>query len=105
MDSTAFVTTNVVGTQVLLDACREFNVARFVQISTDEVYGSLGPDGAFTEQHHMAPNSPYAASKAAADLIVRSYHKTYGLDVVITRCQSVPTITGRTSFRKNSYRS
>lgn len=88
MDSAAFIVTNVLGTQVLLDASRECGVSRYVQISTDEVYGSLGPDGAFTEGHSIAPNSPYAASKAAADLLVRAYHKTHGMDVVITRCSN-----------------
>jgi len=88
IDASAFVKTNVMGTQVLLDACREFGGVRFVQISTDEVYGSLGPEGSFTEMHPLAPNSPYAASKAAADLMARSYHKTYGLDVVVTRCSN-----------------
>src|SRR5207244_10246321 len=72
-DSGPFVRTNVMGTQVLLDAAREFRVPRYVQVSTDEVYGSLGPAGAFTEETPLAPNSPYAASKAAADLLVRSY--------------------------------
>ena len=88
IDSSAFVKTNILGTQVLLDACREFSVGRFVQISTDEVYGSLGAEGAFTEDLGLAPNSPYAASKASADLLARSYHKTFGLDVVITRCSN-----------------
>lgn len=88
LDSSAFVRTNVLGTQVLLEACREYGISRFLQISTDEVYGSLGPDGAFTESHSLAPNSPYAASKAAADLLVRSYQKTFGLDAVITRCSN-----------------
>jgi dTDP-glucose 4,6-dehydratase len=89
IDCSAFVVTNICGTQVLLDACREYGVSRFVQISTDEVYGSLGADdGAFTESCQLVPNSPYAASKAAADLLVRSYHKTYDLDVVITRCSN-----------------
>jgi len=88
VDSAAFVRTNVLGTQVLLDACREHNVKRFLQVSTDEVYGSLGPEGAFTEEHVIAPNSPYSASKASADLLVRSYHQTYGMDVVITRCSN-----------------
>jgi dTDP-glucose 4,6-dehydratase len=87
-DSGPFVRTNVLGTQVLLDAAREFKVARFVQISTDEVYGSLGPTGAFTEHTQLAPNSPYAASKAAADLLVRSYVHTFGLPGVITRCSN-----------------
>ncbi len=88
MDASAFVKTNVLGTQVLLDACREFGVQRFLQISTDEVYGSLGPEGAFTEATPLAPNSPYAASKASADLLVRAYHKTHGMDTVITRCSN-----------------
>ncbi len=87
-DSGPFVRTNVVGTQVLLDAAREYKLARFVQVSTDEVYGSLGPTGAFTEETPLAPNSPYAASKAAADLLVRSYAHTYGLPAVITRCSN-----------------
>jgi dTDP-glucose 4,6-dehydratase len=88
MDCSAFVVTNICGTQALLDACRKYGVARFVQISTDEVYGSLGADGVFTETCQLVPNSPYAASKAAADLLIRAYHKTYGLDVVITRCSN-----------------
>lgn len=88
MDSSPFIITNVLGTQVLLDVSREFGVKRYVQISTDEVYGSLGPEGAFTEEHPIAPNSPYAASKAAADLLVRAYYKTHGMDVVITRCSN-----------------
>jgi dTDP-glucose 4,6-dehydratase len=88
VDSAAFVRTNVLGTQVLLDACRAHDVKRFLQVSTDEVYGSLGPEGAFTEDHVIAPNSPYSASKASADLLVRSFHKTYGMDVVITRCSN-----------------
>jgi dTDP-glucose 4,6-dehydratase len=87
-DSGPFVRTNVLGTQVLLDAAREFKVGRFVQISTDEVYGSLGPTGLFTEQTPLAPNSPYAASKAAADLLVRSYVHTFALPGVITRCSN-----------------
>jgi dTDP-glucose 4,6-dehydratase len=87
-DSGPFVRTNVLGTQVLLDAAREFRVPRFVQVSTDEVYGSLGPEGAFTEETPLAPNSPYAASKAAADLLVRSYAHTFGLPAVITRCSN-----------------
>jgi dTDP-glucose 4,6-dehydratase len=87
-DSGPFVRTNVLGTQVLLDAAREFGVPRFVQVSTDEVYGSLGPSGWFTEQTPLAPSSPYAASKAAADLLVRSYAHTFGLPAVITRCSN-----------------
>src|SRR5439155_942403 len=72
-DARPFVRTNVLGTQVLLDAAREFRIGRVVQISTDECYGSLGPTGAFTEETPLAPNSPYAASKAAADLLDRRY--------------------------------
>src|SRR5437868_6265366 len=87
-DSGPFVRTNIVGTQVLLDAAREFKVPRYVQISTDEVYGTLGPTGAFTEETPLAPNSPYAASKASADLLVRSYVHTFGLNAVITRCSN-----------------
>jgi dTDP-glucose 4,6-dehydratase len=87
-DSGPFVRTNIVGTQVLLDAAKEFQVRRYVQVSTDEVYGTLGPTGAFTEETPLAPNSPYAASKAAADLLVRSYVHTFGLNAVITRCSN-----------------
>lgn len=83
-----FIKTNVLGTQVLLDAARERGVRRFVQISTDEVMGSLPEDDAafFTEQSPFEPNSPYAASKAAAEQLVRAAHHTFGLDTVITRC-------------------
>jgi dTDP-glucose 4,6-dehydratase len=83
-----FIRTNVLGTQVLLDAARERRVKRFVQISTDEVMGSLSEDenAFFTEEWPFAPNSPYAASKAAAEHFVRAAHHTFGLDVVITRC-------------------
>jgi dTDP-glucose 4,6-dehydratase len=87
-DSGPFVRTNVLGTQVLLDAAREFQVPRFVHVSTDEVYGTLGPTGSFTEETPLAPNSPYAASKAASDLLVRSYVHTFGLNAVITRCSN-----------------
>lgn len=83
-----FVKTNVLGTQVLLDAARKYNVAKYVQISTDEVYGSLGEKGLFTEETPLAPNSPYSASKAGGDLLVRAYHETYGLPVNITRCSN-----------------
>jgi dTDP-glucose 4,6-dehydratase len=88
LDASPFVHTNVLGTQVLLDAAREFDVPRFVQVSTDEVYGSLGLAGSFTEESPLAPNSPYAASKAAGDLLVRSYVRTFGLPAVITRCSN-----------------
>lgn len=87
-DSGPFLHTNVLGTQVLLDAAREFKVAKYVQVSTDEVYGSLGDTGAFTEETPLAPNSPYSASKAAADLLVRSYVHTFHMPAVITRCSN-----------------
>src|SRR5262249_34547082 len=85
LDSTPFVRTNVLGTQVLLDTVRELGIPQFVQISTDEVYGSLGSDGFFKEETPLAPNSPYAASKAAADLLVRSYVHTFQTPALITR--------------------
>lgn len=83
-----FVQTNIQGTQVLLDAARKYKVHKYVQVSTDEVYGSLGEDGYFTETTPLAPNSPYSASKAGADLLVLAYHETYGLPVNITRCSN-----------------
>jgi len=83
-----FLETNIMGTQTLLDAARAACVARFLQVSTDEVYGSLGSEGKFTEESPIRPNSPYAASKAAADLICRSYCHTYGMPVLITRCSN-----------------
>lgn len=97
-----FLSTNVLGTQVLLDAakahwnlepenkyCREYRPGvRYLQVSTDEVYGALGEIGMFTEETPLSPNSPYSASKASADLLVRAYHKTYGLPVNITRCSN-----------------
>lgn len=79
-----FIETNVLGTQVLLEAARQYQTALFVQISTDEVYGSI-ESGSFTEDAPLKPNSPYAASKSAADLLCRAYNKTYGLSVIITR--------------------
>jgi len=88
VDATAFLRTNVLGTQVLLDAARHAGVRRFVQVSTDEVYGSLGAAGRFTEDSPLLPNSPYAASKCAADCLVRAAHQTHGLDAVITRCSN-----------------
>src|SRR4051812_28024009 len=88
-DATPFLRTNVLGTQCLLDAAREAKVPRYVQVSTDEVYGTLGPDDpAFCENTPLAPNSPYAASKASADFLVRAAHHTHGLDTVITRCSN-----------------
>jgi dTDP-glucose 4,6-dehydratase len=84
-----FVRTNVVGTQVLLDAARRAGVARFVQVSTDEVYGDLEMDDpAFTEETPIRPSSPYSASKAAADHLAHAYHRTHRMDVVITRCSN-----------------
>ena len=85
-----FITTNVLGTQVLLDAALRHKVKLFYQISTDEVYGALGLDSKerFTEDSHLRPNSPYSASKAAADLLAQAYHRTYGLPVVISRCSN-----------------
>lgn len=87
-DPDIFVRTNVVGTQVLLDASRMTGVSRYVQVSTDEVYGSLGANGYFTEETPLAPNSPYSASKAGADMLVRAYHETFGLHTAITRCSN-----------------
>jgi dTDP-glucose 4,6-dehydratase len=87
-DAGAFLATNVAGTQVLLDAARKHGVTRFLQVSTDEVYGSLGPTGLFREDTPIQPNSPYAASKASADLLVRAAHHTHGLPVVVTRCSN-----------------
>ena len=83
-----FVQTNVVGTQTLLEAAKAIGIKKYIQISTDEVYGSLGSTGYFTEETPLAPNSPYSASKAAADLLVRAYYETYGMNVMITRCSN-----------------
>ena len=82
-----FVVTNVLGTQTLLDAVRKSDVKTFLQVSTDEVYGSI-EDGSWPESDPLLPNSPYAASKASADLICRSYFKTHGMDVRVTRCSN-----------------
>ncbi|PPK68505.1 dTDP-glucose 4,6-dehydratase [Actinokineospora auranticolor] len=82
-----FVLTNVVGTQTLLQGALEAGVGRFTHVSTDEVYGSID-EGSWPEEHPLAPNSPYAASKASSDLIARAFHITHGLDVVITRCSN-----------------
>ena len=88
-DPAAFLQTNVLGSEVLLRIARRQGVRRFVQVSTDEVYGSLGPDDpAFTEETPLAPNSPYAASKAGADLLARAYWETYRFPVLITRCSN-----------------
>lgn len=97
-----FLTTNVLGTQALLDAAKDAwklepdnkysqeykEDVRFLQVSTDEVYGALGKEGMFTESTPLAPNSPYSASKASADMVVRAYHNTFGLPVNITRCSN-----------------
>lgn len=80
-----FIETNVKGPQVLMETTREYNIDRFIQISTDEVYGSLGNKGKFTEDSPLHPNNPYSASKASADLLCRSYHKSYDIPVIITR--------------------
>ena len=83
-----FVQANMVGTQVMLDVARDRGVARFLHVSTDEVYGTLGATGLFTEDTPLAPNSPYSASKAGSDMLVRAAHETHGFDTVITRCSN-----------------
>jgi dTDP-glucose 4,6-dehydratase len=83
-----FAETNVLGTVVLLEAAREAGIERFVQVSTDEVYGSLGSEGSFSEESPLAPSSPYSASKAAADHFVEAFSRTFGMDVIITRCSN-----------------
>lgn len=88
LGSEIFFRTNVIGTNVLLEAAKRFDVKKFIQISTDEVYGSLGPTDLFTEKTNLSPNSPYSSSKAAADIMALSFHHTYGLPVVITRCSN-----------------
>src|SRR5262245_15032291 len=88
LDSGPFVRTNVLGTQILLDAARAANVKKFVHVSTDEVYGSLPPTGYFTEETPLAPNSPYSSSKAGSDLLVRAYFHTFHMPVVTTRCSN-----------------
>jgi len=88
LGSEIFFRSNVLGTSVLLENARNFEVEKFIQISTDEVYGSLGSEGLFEESTPIHPNSPYAASKASADLISLAFHHTYNLPVVITRCSN-----------------
>lgn len=91
LEPEVFLKTNILGTQVLLDACKEYNVDRFHQVSTDEVYGDLPLDRKdlfFTENTPITTSSPYSASKAAADLLVQAYHRTYGLPVTISRCSN-----------------
>ena len=88
LGSEVFFRSNVLGTNVLLEASRKFEIEKFVQVSTDEVYGSLGSEGLFTEETPLHPNSPYSASKASADLMALSFYHTFGLPVVITRCSN-----------------
>ena len=102
VDPEVFLTTNVLGTQALLDVAKKYwklnnedkysrafkSGVKFLQVSTDEVYGSLGVEGLFTEQTPLAPNSPYSASKASADMIVRAYYETFGMPINITRCSN-----------------
>ena len=83
-----FVETNIQGTLALLNVAKEMGIEKYLQVSTDEVYGSLGAEGYFTEETPLAPNSPYSASKTGADLLVRSYYETYGINVNITRCSN-----------------
>ena len=91
LDPESFLTTNILGTQVLMDACRKFGVERFHQVGTDEVYGDLPldrPDLFFTEETPIHTSSPYSTSKASADLLVLAYHRTYGLPVTVSRCSN-----------------
>jgi dTDP-glucose 4,6-dehydratase len=92
LDPQVFLKTNILGTQTLLDVCKKFwsskSGTKYVQVSTDEVYGSLGETGYFEETTPLAPNSPYSASKASADMFVRAYHETFGLNTSITRCSN-----------------
>ena len=82
-----FILTNVLGTQILLEAARDLKIDTFIHVSTDEVYGSI-ESGSWTEEEPLLPNSPYAASKAGSDLVARSFHRTYGMDIRITRCSN-----------------
>jgi dTDP-glucose 4,6-dehydratase len=88
LDSSPFIRTNIEGTRCLLEAARRYKVSTFVQISSDEVYGSLGAAGSFCEDTPLDPTSPYSASKAAADLLALAYFKTHGVPAVITRCSN-----------------
>ena len=88
LDAAPFVRSNIVGTQCLIDTSRKYGVSRYVQISTDEVYGSLGPSGRFREDTPINPTNPYSATKAAADLIVLSQARTHGFPAVVTRCSN-----------------
>jgi dTDP-glucose 4,6-dehydratase len=88
LGSEIFFRTNVIGTNILLETSRKFEVEKFIQVSTDEVYGSLGEQGYFTEQTPLSPNSPYSSSKASADLMALAFYHTYGLPVTVTRCSN-----------------
>ena len=88
LGASEFVRTNIAGTNVLLEVVKELNIKRFLQVSTDEVYGSLGAAGLFTEETPLHPNSPYSASKASADLLALAYQHTFGLPIVVTRCSN-----------------
>ena len=88
MDVKPFIEANILGVQTLLDACKSAGVARYVQVSTDEVYGSLGSEGLFTEASMVQPNNPYSATKAAADFLVRAAHESHGMNTIITRCSN-----------------
>ena len=87
-DPEIFLRTNIIGTEVLMDACLKYNVSRYHQVSTDEVYGALGEDGYFTEKSPIQPSSPYSASKASSDLIAFAYHTTYKMNVNVTNCSN-----------------
>lgn len=88
LGSQEFYRTNVLGTNVLLETAKRFGVKKYLQISTDEVYGSLGAEGLFTEQTPLSPNSPYSSSKAGADMMASAFYHTYGMPIVITRCSN-----------------
>jgi dTDP-glucose 4,6-dehydratase len=88
LGSSVFYQTNVMGTNVLLETARKYEVEKFLQISTDEVYGSLGKNGLFTETTPLSPNSPYSSSKAASDMMAMAFYHTYGMPIVITRCSN-----------------
>jgi len=88
LGSEIFYRTNVIGTNVLLETARRYEVEKFLQVSTDEVYGSLGKEGLFTEKTPFSANSPYSSSKAGADMMVQAFYHTYGMPVVITRCSN-----------------
>lgn len=87
LSASPFILTNVLGTQTLLESARDNRISTFIHVSTDEVYGSIA-SGSWTEEEPLLPNSPYAASKAASDLVARSFHSTYGMDIRITRCSN-----------------